>query len=89
MNHSKNKRRTGSAAPSRRGTAAPIKRIEEKLEHLTTRDDLKAYATRDDLKVFATREDIADMKNSMIRWTIGSMLVLAGITVTALKWLLP
>ncbi len=89
MNHSKNKRRTDNAASSRRGTAAPIKRIEEKLEHLTTRDDLKAYATRDDLKVFATREDLADMKNSMIRWSIGSMLALAGATVAAFKWLLP
>ena len=89
MNHSKNKRRTGNAASSRHGTAAPIKRIEEKLEHLTTRDDLKAYATRDDLKVFATREDLADMKNSMIRWSIGSMLALAGATVAAFKWLLP
>lgn len=89
MNHSKNKRRTGNAASSRRGTAAPIKRIEEKLEHVSTRDDLKAYATRDDLKVFATREDLANMKISMIRWSVGSMLALAGITVTALKWFLP
>ena len=35
-----------------------LTRIEEKLEHVTTRDDLKAFATRDDLKVFATKEDL-------------------------------
>ena len=89
MNHTKNKRRTGDAASGRRGTAASVKRIENKLEHVVTRDDLKAFATRDDWKVFATREDLANMKISMIRWTIGSMLALAGITVTAFKWFLP
>ena len=35
-----------------------LTRIEEKLEHVTTRDDLKAFATRDDLKAFATRDDL-------------------------------
>ena len=88
MNHSKIKHRTGEAASSRRGTAASIKKIDERLEHVTTRDDLKAYATKEDFKVFATREDLANMKNSMIRWSIGSMLALAGITITAFKWLL-
>ncbi|MXW03846.1 MAG: hypothetical protein F4Z81_02135 [Gemmatimonadetes bacterium] len=35
-----------------------LTRIEEKLEHVATRDDLKAFVTRDDLKAFATREDL-------------------------------
>ena len=35
-----------------------LTRIEEKLEHVVTRDDLKAFATRDDLKAFATRDDL-------------------------------
>jgi len=35
-----------------------LTRIEEKLEHVVTRDDLKAFATRDDLKAFVTREDL-------------------------------
>jgi len=35
-----------------------LTRIEEKLEHVVTRDDLKAFATRDDLKAFVTRDDI-------------------------------
>ena len=84
-----------------------LTRIEEKLEHVTTRDDLKAFATRDDLKafatrdhlkafaarddlkVFATREDLANLKISMIRWSVGSMLALTGTIVTAFKWFLP
>ncbi len=101
-----------------------LTRIEEKLEHVTTRDDLKAfatredlktfatldhlkafatrddlkafatkedlkaYATRDDLKAFATREDLANMKISMIRWSVGSMLALTGTIVTAFKFFL-
>ena len=85
MNHSKNKRRTGNAASSRRGTAESIRRIEddlyyssdnikirltrieEKLEHVVTRDDLKAFATRDDLKAFATREDLGVLRTDMER----------------------
>ena len=35
-----------------------LTRIEEKLEHVATRDDLKAFVTRDDLKAFATRDDL-------------------------------
>ena len=35
-----------------------LTRIEEKLEHVTTRDDLKTFATRDDLKAYATRDDL-------------------------------
>lgn len=35
-----------------------LTRIEEKLEHFVTRDDLKAFATREDLKAFATRDDL-------------------------------
>ena len=35
-----------------------LTRIEEKLEHVVTRDDLKAFATRDDLKAFVTRDDL-------------------------------
>ena len=35
-----------------------LTRIEEKLERVVTRDDLKAFATRDDLKAFVTRDDL-------------------------------
>ena len=41
------------------------------------------------LRNTATREDIANMKISVIRWYIGSILTLAGIIVAALKWPLP
>ena len=34
----------------------------------------------------ATREDIANLKFSLIRWYIGSILTLAGIIVAAFKW---
>ena len=61
----------------------------EDLKAFATREDLKAYATRDDLKVFATREDLANMKISMIRWSVGSMLALTGTIVTAFKFFLP
>ncbi len=36
-----------------------------------------------------TREDIANLKFSLIRWYIGSIVTLTGIIVTAFKWLLP
>ncbi|MXX03382.1 MAG: hypothetical protein F4Z49_06420, partial [Gemmatimonadetes bacterium] len=61
----------------------------EDLKAFATRDDLKAFTTREDLKAYATREDIANVKNSMIRWSVGSMLALTGTIVTAFKWLLP
>ena len=60
----------------------------EDLKAFATREDLKEYATRDDLKVFATREDLANMKISMIRWSVGSMLALTGTIVTAFKFFL-
>ena len=60
----------------------------EDLKAYATRDDLKAFATRDDLKAFATREDLANMKISMIRWSVGSMLALTGTIVTAFKFFL-
>ena len=44
-----------------------LTRIEEKLEHVVTRDDLKAFATRDDLKAFATREDLGVLRTDMER----------------------
>ena len=44
-----------------------LTRIEEKLEHVVTRDDLKAFATREDLKAFATREDLGVLGTDMER----------------------
>lgn len=44
-----------------------LTRIEEKLEHVVTRDDLKLFATRDDLKAFATREDLGVLRMDMER----------------------
>ncbi|MYG85074.1 MAG: hypothetical protein F4192_07315 [Gemmatimonadetes bacterium] len=44
-----------------------LTRIEEKLEHVVTRDDLKAFATREDLKAFATREDLGVLRTDMER----------------------
>lgn len=38
------------------------------------------------LKNMATREDIANMKFSMIKWYIGSLITLTGIIVAAFKW---
>ena len=61
----------------------------EDLKAYATRDDLKVFAARDDLKVFATREDLANLKISMIRWSVGSMLALTGTVVTAFKFFLP
>lgn len=61
----------------------------EDLKAFATRDDLKAFTTREDLKAYATREDIANVKNSMIRWSVGSMLALTGTIVTAFKFFLP
>ena len=40
------------------------------------------------LRNMATREDIANMKFSMIKWYIGSLITLAGIIVAAFKWAL-
>ena len=76
-----------------------LTRIEEKLEHVVTRDDLKAFATRDDLKAFATREDLGvlriDMErmrtdmlahsNTQFRWTIGVVVSCMGIILTVMK----
>ncbi len=69
-----------------------LTRIEEKLEHVTTRDDLKAFATRDDLKVFATREDLAGLRTEMIthtntlfRWSIGIFVTGFGAILTVMK----
>lgn len=78
---------------SRRGTAESIKRIENDLYFDT--DNIKVRLDRIEQKLqdLATREDIANMKISVIRWFVGSMLALAGILagtiVTAFKWLLP
>ncbi|MDE2847127.1 MAG: hypothetical protein OXO51_10500 [Gemmatimonadota bacterium] len=44
-----------------------LTRIEEKLEHVVTRDDLKAFATREDLKAFATREDLGVLRTDLER----------------------
>ncbi|MDE2728378.1 MAG: hypothetical protein OXI19_10150 [Gemmatimonadota bacterium] len=76
-----------------------LTRIEEKLEHVVTRDDLKAFATREDLKAFATREDLRvlriDMErmrtdmlahsNTQFRWTIGVVVSCMGIILTVMK----
>ena len=69
-----------------------LTRIEEKLEHVTTRDDLKAYATKEDLKAFATREDLAGLRTEMIthtntlfRWTIGVVVSCMGVILTVMK----
>ena len=69
-----------------------LTRIEEKLEHVTTRDDLKAFATRDDLKAFATRDDLAELRTEMIalvhtqfRWTIGVVVSCMGVILAVLK----
>ena len=69
-----------------------LTRIEEKLEHVVTRDDLKAFATRDDLKAFATRDDLAELRTEMIalvhtqfRWTIGVVVSCMGVILTVLK----
>ena len=78
-----------------------LTRIEEKLEHVVTRDDLKAFATRDDLKefvtrddlkAFATREDLAELRTEMIthtntlfRWTIGVVVSCMGVILTVMK----
>ena len=35
-----------------------LRRIEQILPSLATKEDLKAYATKDDLKAFATKEDL-------------------------------
>ena len=54
-------------------------------------DNVRVVLARMDerLRNTATREDIANLKISMIRWFLGSSLTLAGIIVTAFKWLLP
>ena len=57
-------------------------RIDERLRNTATRMDERLNNT-------AAREDIANLKISMIRWFLGSSLTLAGIIVTAFKWLLP
>ena len=93
MNNPKNKRPSGAQGMSRRGTAESIKRIENDLYFDT--DNIKVRLDRIEQKLqdLATREDIANMKISVIRWFVGSMLALAGILagtiVTAFKWLLP
>ena len=69
-----------------------LTRIEEKLEHVVTRDDLKAYATKEDLKALATREDLAELRTEMIalvhtqfRWTIGVVVSCMGVILAVLK----
>ncbi len=76
-----------------------LTRIEEKLEHVVTRDDLKAFATRDDLKAFATRDDLGRLRtdmermrtdifahsNTQFRWTIGVVVSCMGVILTVLK----
>ena len=54
-------------------------------------DNVRVVLARMDerLRNTATREDIANLKISMIRWFLGSSLTLAGIIITAFKWLLP
>ncbi|MCY3773608.1 MAG: hypothetical protein OXG98_16505 [Gemmatimonadetes bacterium] len=78
---------------SRRGTAESIKRIENDLYFDTDNIKVRLGRIEHKLQDFATREDIANMKISVIRWFMGSMLalagILAGIIVTAFKWLLP
>ena len=59
-----------------------LARMDERLRNTATRMDERLSNT-------ATREDIANMKISVIRWFIGSILTFAGIIVTAFKWLLP
>ena len=59
-----------------------LARMDERLRNTATRMDERLSNT-------ATREDIANLKISMIRWFLGSSLTLAGIIVTAFKWLLP
>lgn len=56
--------------------------LDERLSNMATRMDERFSHT-------ASREDIANLKISMIRWFLGSILTLAGIIVTTFKWLLP
>ena len=89
MNDQKSKLPSGDTGMSPRETEDSIKRIEDDLYY--SADNIKVRLARIEYKLqdVATREDIANMKISVIRWFIGSILTLAGIMVTAFKWLLP
>ena len=58
-----------------------LARMDERLRNTATRMDERLSNT-------ATREDIANMKISVIRWFIGSILTFAGVFIAAIKWLL-
>lgn len=54
--------------------------MDQRFENMTASMDQRFSHT-------ATREDIANLKISMARWFLGSILTLAGIIVTTFKWL--
>ena len=60
-----------------------LTRIEEKLEHVVTRDDLKAFATRDDLAELRT--EMIALVNTQLRWTIGIVVSCTGVILAVLK----
>ena len=89
MNDQKSKLPSGDAGMSPRETEDSIKRIEDDLYYSADNIKVRLAGIEYKLQDVATREDIANMKISVIRWFIGSILTLAGIMVTAFKWLLP
>lgn len=78
-----------------------LTRIEEKLGHVATRDDLKNFVTRDDMEKFkdTMRGDMEELKmdmermrtelfahsNTLFRWTIGILVSGLGAILTVLK----
>ena len=78
-----------------------LTRIEEKLEHVATRDDLKNFATRDDMEKFKVtmrgdmgrlqsdmerlRSELIAHSNTLFRWSIGVFVSGLGVILTVLK----
>ncbi|MCY3773607.1 MAG: hypothetical protein OXG98_16500 [Gemmatimonadetes bacterium] len=71
-----------------------LTRIEEKLEHVATREDLKHFATREDMEKFKLtihgdmerlRTELTAHSNTLFRWTIGILVSGLGAILTVLK----
>lgn len=92
MNNPKNKRPSGAAGMSRRGTAESIKRIENELYFNTDSISVRLGRIEEKMENVATKEDMERFKAeltanllSIFRWTIAVFILGAGALLTVLK----
>ena len=92
MNNPKNKRPSGAAGMSRRGTAESIKRIENELYFNTDSISVRLGRIEEKMENVATKEDMERFKTELMaslfstfRWTIAVFILGAGLLLALLK----